>query len=108
MADYSRMKVFDLSNEVIAKGVESVEAALLQREFQTPFEMYRVPPVRGMVARLGDQDHAIILMAHHVRAHIVPFLFRMLVCMFSPMITYLPCSYGTCMSVMSAVDACLG
>ena len=86
MVAYSRMKVLNLSNEVVAKGVKSVEAALLQREFQTPFEMYRVPPVRGMVARLGDQDHAIILMAHHVRAHIKPSLFRILVCSSSPMI----------------------
>lgn len=62
------MRVVDLSEQVASKGVEAVEEALEERELGTPFDMYRVPPVRGVVARLGDQDHAVILVAHHVRA----------------------------------------
>ena len=73
------MRVMDLSRQVSSRGVEYVEDALLERELGTPFDMFRVPPVRGVVARLGDQDHAVILVAHHVRAQPSVFLFRKMV-----------------------------
>ena len=62
------MRVVDLSEQVSIRGVEYVAESLLERELGVPFDMYRVPPVRGVVARLGDQDYAVILVAHHVRA----------------------------------------
>ena len=65
--EYSRMRVLDLSQEVARKGAQPVADALAERELSTPFELYRYPPVRGVLARLGDQDHAIVLVSHHVR-----------------------------------------
>ena len=67
MVEYSRMKVLDLSEEVAQKGVQPVADALADREMGRTFEQYCYPPVRGTLARLGDQDHALILLAHHVR-----------------------------------------
>ena len=65
--EYSRMRVLDLSEEVARKGAQPVVDELAEREVSTPFELYRYPPVRGVIARLGDQDHAIVLVSHHVR-----------------------------------------
>lgn len=67
VVEYSRMKVLDLSEEVCQKGAQPVVDALAAREMGRTFEQYRYPPVRGTLARLGDQDHALILLAHHVR-----------------------------------------
>ena len=67
MVEYSRMRVLDLSEEVAQIGAQSVADALAERELSTPFELYRYPPVRATLARLGTQDHAIVLVSHHVR-----------------------------------------
>ena len=61
------MRVLDLSNNVARRGVQAAADELAEREVSTPFELYRYPPVRGVLARLGDQDHAIVLVSHHVR-----------------------------------------
>ena len=68
VVDYCRMKVLDLRAAVSANGVQPVVNTLSTREAGTPFEPYRSPPVRATVARLGEDDHALILLAHHVRA----------------------------------------
>ena len=65
--EYSRMRVLDLSEEVARKGAQPVVDELAERELSTPFELYRYPPARATLARLGDQDHAIVLVSHHVR-----------------------------------------
>ena len=53
-----------------AEGCEPVADALAERELSTPFELYRYPPVRGVISRLGDQDHALVMVSHHVRTRL--------------------------------------
>ena len=52
--------------------MQTVVDALAAGEMGHTFEQYRYPPVRGLIARLGDQDHALILLAHHVRTRPAP------------------------------------
>ena len=62
-----RMRVVDLSAEVSAKGALLVIEALLERESAVPFEQYREPPVRAVLARLGHEEHFVAVHLHHVR-----------------------------------------
>ena len=56
----------DLSAETDKADTASVLASWLAREAAVPFEPYSTPPVRAMLAQLGDDDHALLVLMHHV------------------------------------------
>ncbi len=45
---------------------EPVARELLRAVVRTPFELTAEPPVRAMVARLGPDDHVLLLVVHHL------------------------------------------
>ena len=66
--DACRMRVVDLSAEVAAKGAVAAVEALVEAQSGVPFEQYEAPPVRAVLARLGEDDHFAAVHMHHVRA----------------------------------------
>jgi amino acid adenylation domain-containing protein len=40
--------------------------AALARRAEVPFDLEREPPLRVLLARLGDEDHALLFVAHHI------------------------------------------
>ena len=65
-ASNSRILMVDLSAETDKADTASVLASWLAREAAVPFEPYSAPPVRAMLAQLGDDDHALLVLMHHV------------------------------------------
>lgn len=65
-ASNCRILMVDLSAEADEADTASVLAAWLAREAAVPFEPYSAPPVRAMLAQLGDDDHALLVLMHHV------------------------------------------
>ena len=66
-ASSCRILMVDLAAEAGKADTMSVLASWLAREAAVPFEPYSAPPVRAMLAQLGDNDHALLVLMHHVR-----------------------------------------
>lgn len=65
-ASNCRILMVDLSAEADKADTTSALASWLAREAAVPFEPYSAPPVRAMLAQLGDDDHALLVLMHHV------------------------------------------
>ena len=62
------MRIVDLSAKAAGADPVAVLIAWIEEESSIPFDTYRVPPVRAMLARLGKNDHALLILMHHVSA----------------------------------------
>ncbi|MEU2153837.1 MupA/Atu3671 family FMN-dependent luciferase-like monooxygenase [Streptomyces sp. NPDC019396] len=64
-------QVVEDTAEVALERTESTEAelpAVLQTWAGRPFDLGRAPLLRALLVRLGAEDHALLLMAHHIIA----------------------------------------
>ena len=65
--DNCRMRMVDLTSKAHNGNTEFALGAWMERESALPFEPYRTPPVRAYLARLAEDDHAVLILMHHVR-----------------------------------------
>ena len=65
--DNCRMRMVDLTSKAHNGDAAFALGAWVERESTVPFEPYRTPPVRAYLARLAEDDHAVLILMHHVR-----------------------------------------
>ena len=65
--DNCRMRMVDLTSKAHNGDAACALGAWVERESIVPFEPYRTPPVRAYLARLAEDDHAVLILMHHVR-----------------------------------------
>ena len=60
------MRMVDLTTKAHNGDAAFALGAWVERESGVPFEPYRTPPVRAYLARLAEDDHAVLILMHHV------------------------------------------
>ena len=65
--DNCRMRMVDLTSKAHNGDAAFALGAWVEHESVVPFEPYRTPPVRAYLARLAEDDHAVLILMHHVR-----------------------------------------
>lgn len=53
-------------NDLAGPDAEQLLAQVIEREAATPFNLVADPPIRGVLARLGQEQFALVLTAHHI------------------------------------------
>jgi amino acid adenylation domain-containing protein len=61
-----RLERFDLSGDEPREGREEKARAICEADAATPFDLARGPLIRGLVIRLAEDEHLLMLNMHHI------------------------------------------